>query len=198
MADRPSDHLRRAQELLRVLRRRGRGPADPAEVEEFAAAAGLPVGAVAAAVRGQVGEPRLLLPGDGSLPVGPGIQTHETAVHRVGASPVLVAELGVEPGGPVVVREVVVRRHGIAVQFRSSSSGGSDQVAVHHGVVERAVVPVRPVDVEAVRADEQTARALEVPPGTVVLLQVVLADGPGGRRVDFAYSRADLVRIETR
>lgn len=190
VADRPSEQLRRAQELLRVLLRRGRAPADPAA---FAVAADLPVGAVSAAVRGQDAEPRLVLPVDGSVPVGADLAVREVAVRSVGASPVLVAELGVGAGTAVQVRELVVTRRGRAVQFRSSSSAGPPE---HRPDAQPALV--RPVDVEAVRADEHTAQALGLAPGTVVLLQVVLAEGPGGRRLDFAYSRADVVRVETR
>lgn len=186
VSERPSEQLRRAQELLRWLRRRGREVPGP---EELAATADLPAAALQAAARGRV-ERRLALPSDGTVPVGAGLTTRELAAYRVAAGPVLAAELEVAPSAEVEVRELLVVREGVPLQFRSSSSSGP--------VADDADL-ARPVDVEAVRADAGTAQALAVPEGTVVLLQVVLRGvDQGARRLDFVYSRADLVRVETR
>jgi len=189
VTDRPSEHLRRAQELLRAALRRNPAVGDP---EEFAQRSGLPVGAVRAAARGTGGRPRLELPADGSEP--PALDVLRRVDYTVAASEPLRAELGDVSGdlaGDLFhVREQVLALDDVPVQFRVVFG----TVAEPGPVVDLR----RPVDVEAVRADDDTAAALGIAFGAVVLLQVVLgATSDGDRRLDFAYSRADLVRIVT-
>jgi hypothetical protein len=185
VADRPSEHLRRAQELLRATLRRNPTLGDP---EELAQRAGLPVGAVLAAARGTRGTPRLELPADGSEP--PGLAVRQRVTYPVVASEPLRAELGGPAAEAFHVQERLLALDDVPVQFRVVFGAVPDPGPV--------VDLLRPVDVEAVRADDDAAAALGIAFGAVVLLQVVLGvTAQGDRRLDFAYSRADLVRIVT-
>lgn len=185
MSDRPSEQLRRAQELLRVLLRRGQGPTD---LDDFAVRADLPAGAVRAAARGTTGPERTELPADGAPPAG--LTSTPGARYTVVASDLLGSDLAVPQAATVHVAELLVFRGTVPVQFRSGFSVVPDPGPV--------VELLRPVDVEAVRVDDETAAQLGIESGAVVLLQVVLGVTAGGdRRLDFAYSRADLVRIVT-
>jgi hypothetical protein len=180
----PDEELRRAQELLRVLQRR----AVAMPPEDVARGAGLHLGAVRAAVRGALPQRRTVLPADGSVPTGPGVAARELARYLVPASEVVRAELRTT-AEQVWVRETVVERDGRPLQFRTSTS-------TCPAVPPAGTRLARPVDVEAVRAHEDTARALGVSTGSVVLLQVLLTVAAGGFHcLEFAYSRADAVRV---
>lgn len=182
----PAEQLRRAQELLRYLRRRGREL--PAGREDDLAAAGFTREALRAAASGSA-PARTALPEDGSVPRGPRVRERELTRYRVPASDLLLAELGPARAGHLWVREAVVDHDGVPLQFRALTASRPDPVRGH---------PLRAVDVEAVRADPQTAQALQVAEGAVVLLQVVLSGVEGGERcLEFVYSRADRVRVET-
>lgn len=177
----PEEELRRAQELLRVLQRRGTA----LDAGDVARGSGLAEAAVRAAARGAAPNARTTLPPDGSVPLAATVR--ELACYPVPASELVRAELRTD-AEQVWVHESVVERDGAVLQFRSGTS-------VARTPPDPARL-VRPVDVEAVRADEDTAAALGASPGTVVLLQVVLTEGADGARLlQFAYSRADAVRV---